>query len=281
MSMTYQSILVHVDHARHASLRMSTAAQLAREFNAHLAGVAMNGIARYIYQDVAMDPTGLILSNLMDAADEAAKGALAQFRGVVKQVGVNGTEERLVNEDAAGGLALQARYADLVVISQTDRDDPVSAALSDLPEYVMLNGARPVLILPYAGAIDAVPKHALVAWDGSVEATHAITGALPLLQKAGNVTIAVINPDKQSFEHGEQPGADIGLWLARHGVKIDVRVENTAMDIGNALLSMVADIGADLLVMGGYGHARFRELLVGGATRTILDAMTVPVLMAH
>lgn len=279
--MSYQSILVHVDHARHAGLRMKIAAQLAREFNAHLAGVAMNGVARYIYQDVAMDPTGMILSNLMDAADEAAKGALAQFRATVQKIGVNGVEERLVNEDAAGGLALQARYADLVVISQTDRDDPVAAAVSDLPEYVMLNSARPVLILPYAGELAAVPKHVLVAWDGSVEATHALTGALPLLRKAANVTVTVINPEKQSFEHGEQPGADIGLWLARHGVKIDVRVENTAMDIGNALLSMVADLGADLLVMGGYGHARFRELLVGGATRTVLDAMTVPVLMAH
>ena len=279
--MTYKSLLVHVDHARHADARITAAAQLARRLDAHLVGAAMNGIARYIYQDVAMDPTGMILSNLMDAADEAARGAVKRFNAVVGQVGVASSESRLVNEDPASGLALQARYADLVVISQTDREDPVSSALSDLPEYVMLNAARPTLILPYAGKLEPLGSHALVAWDGSIEATHALTAGIPLLRAAANVTVAVINPDKQSFDHGEQPGADIALYLARHGIKVDVRVENTAMDIGNALLSLVADVGADLLVMGGYGHARFRELLVGGATRTILDAMTVPVLLSH
>lgn len=279
--MSYKSILVHVDHARGAQARMTAAAQLANAQQAHLVGAAMSGVARYIYQDVAMDPTGTLLSNLMDAADEAAKGALRQFDSVVRQQGVASHEGRQVNEDPAGGLATMARYADLVVISQTDRDDPVSAAVSDLPEYVMLNGARPVLMLPRAGTFPVIGNNALIAWDGSAEATRALTAALPLLRQAANVIVAVINPAQQKFEHGEQPGADIALYLARHGVKVDVRVENTTLDIGNALLSLVADVSADLLVMGGYGHARFRELLVGGATRTVLDSMTVPVLMAH
>jgi len=279
--MTYKSILVHVDHSRAAEARVSAAAQLAIAQQAHLVGAAMNGIARYIYQDVAMDPTGTLLSNIMDATDEAAKGALQKFESIVNRLGVASREGRLVNEDPAGGLALMARYADLLVISQVDRDDPVSSAISDLPEYVMLNSARPVLMLPRAGKFDTIGSNVLVAWDGSIEATHALTAAIPLLQAAREVTVAVINPGSQSFEHGEQPGADIGLYLARHGIKIDVRVENTTLDIGNALLSLLADLGSDLLVMGGYGHARFRELLVGGATRSVLDAMTVPVLMAH
>lgn len=279
--MSYTSILVHVDHSSHAHARMTAAAQLAVDQNAHLAGVAMNGIAGYIYQDVAMDPTGMILSSLMDAADEAAKGATKVFDSIVGNVGVSSYETRLVNEDPASGLALQARYADLVVISQSDRDDPVSSAISDLPEYVMLNSGRPVLLLPRVGKFERIGGQVLVAWDGSVEATHALTGALPLLQKAQAVTVVVINPASQSYDHGEQPGADIGLYLARHGVKVEVRVENTSLDIGNALLSLVADLNVDLLVMGGYGHTRFRELLLGGATRSILDAMTVPVLMAH
>ncbi|MGZ5859093.1 MAG: universal stress protein, partial [Burkholderiaceae bacterium] len=126
-----------------------------------------------------------------------------------------------------------------------------------------------------------VGQNVLVGWDGSMEATRAITNAIPLLKRAKNVTVVLFNPASQSDVHGEQPGADIGLFLARHHIKIDVLQKNTNVDIGNAMLSIAADLQSDLVVMGGYGHTRFREVILGGVTMTILNSMTVPVLMSH
>jgi len=104
---------------------------------------------------------------------------------------------------------------------------------------------------------------------------------MPLLKRAKNVTLVVFNSSARYDVHGEQPGADIALYLARHKVKVEVLSQTTTIDVGNSLLSLSSDLGTDLIVMGGYGHTRFRELLLGGVTKTVLNTMTVPVLMSH
>ena len=114
-----------------------------------------------------------------------------------------------------------------------------------------------------------------------MEATHAVTSAIALLKRAGHVDLVVFNPDPQSEAHGAQPGGDIALYLARHGIQVQVRQQTTGADIGTALLALAADLSSDLIVMGGYGHSRLREIVLGGTTRTVLEAMQVPVLMAH
>jgi nucleotide-binding universal stress UspA family protein len=279
--MSYKTILVHVDQSRHAATRTNIAADIAKAENAHLIGVAMNGISRFLYQDSILDVNKTILAAQIEALNDNANKALNQFDIQAKQTGVLSYERRLVNDEPEGGLALQSRYADLVVMSQMDADDPASSLISDLPQYVVLNCARPVLIIPSSGKFDTVGTNALVAWDGSIEATHAITNAIPMLQRAKKVTIALFNTSSQIDVHGEQPGADIALYLARHHIKVEVMQRTTKSDIGNALLSTAADLQCDLIVMGGYGHTRFREVLLGGVTQTILDSMTIPVLMSH
>jgi nucleotide-binding universal stress UspA family protein len=279
--MSYKTILVHVDQSKHAAERIKIAAEIAVAENAHLIGTAMTGISRFVYQDSALDITGTILSAQIDSLYENANQALENFDAIAKKMGVLSYDKRLVSDEPEGGLALQARYCDLVVVGQTDPDELFSSIVSDLPEYVMLNCARPVLMVPYAGRFAHVGTNALVAWDGSTEATRAITNAIPLLKRARNVTVAVFNPSAQYEVHGEQPGADVALYLARHNIKIDVVQQPTELDVGNALLSMAADMGSDLIVMGGYGHTRFREVLLGGVTSTMLKTMTIPVLMSH
>lgn len=279
--MSYKTILVHVDSSKHAAARITLAAEIALAENAHLIGAAMTGISRFLYQDSAIDISSTVVALQMEASNESANQMLAQFDSIAKQLGVLSYEKRLINDEPAGGLALQARYSDLVVVSQTDLDEPAPSLVSDLPEYVMLNCARPVLILPYAGQHSHVGKNVLIAWDGSMEATRAITNAIPLLKRAKNVAVALFNPSSQTDAHGEQPGADIALFLARHNIKADVVQRNTGNDIGDAILTMVADLQSDLIVMGGYGHTRFREVILGGVTMTILNSMTVPVLMSH
>jgi nucleotide-binding universal stress UspA family protein len=138
-----------------------------------------------------------------------------------------------------------------------------------------------VLIVPYAGVAVEIGKRALVAWNESAEAAKAIAGALPLLKRAATVEVAMFDPERRTAGDERKPDADIVAYLARHGVKADVRRESTSLDAGNALLNLAAILGSDLLVMGCYGHSRMREILLGGASRTMLQSMTIPVLMAH
>jgi nucleotide-binding universal stress UspA family protein len=279
--MSYKTILVHVDESNHAATRIRTAAKIALAENAHLIGAAMTGISRFIYQDTALGMSGGLVAAHIDALYEQANRALDNFERIVKSLGVLSYEMRLVTDDPDGGLSLQARYADLVVVSQSDSYDSVSRVVSDLPEYVMLNCGHPVLIVPYAGHFEQIGINVLIAWDGSIEATRAIAFSIPMLKSAKNVVVAVFNPSAQYDVHGEQPGADIALYLARHNINVKVAQQSTELDIGNALLSLVADEGSDMIVMGGYGHTRFREVLLGGVTKTILKTMTVPILMTH
>jgi nucleotide-binding universal stress UspA family protein len=137
-----------------------------------------------------------------------------------------------------------------------------------------------VLIVPRYGVFGTVGERVLIAWNGSREATRAAHDALPLLKRATKVTVLSIDPDHDSQRR--VPSADITLHLARHGVAAEAD-STVALDIavGDVLLSRAADLGADLIVMGGYGHSRVREMVLGGATRHLLQHMTVPVLMSH
>lgn len=276
--MAYKTILVHADRSPHAPQRIRVAAELALAFEAHLVGSAMTGIPRFLYQDAGMALAGTVIDAELDSLYKQAEAALDGFEQEARKTGLASIERRLLTDDPGGGLALQARYADLVVVSQADRADPVARTTADLPEYVMLNSGRPVLLVPHGRRIETGWKRIVVAWDAGLEATRAITGALPLLQRAEQVTLVVLNPN---WRHGEQPGADMGLYLARHGVRCVVESRDTEEDDGIALLEMAEEASADCLVLGGYGHARFRELLLGGVTDTVLRRMTLPVLMAH
>ncbi|MDB5917027.1 MAG: Universal stress protein [Massilia sp.] len=279
--MSYKTILVHVDGSRHAEARIALAVRLAADHGAHLVGAAMTGVSRFIFQGANVDVARTVLAGQLDVLVGQANDALARFEAIAGTVDGLSFEPRLVDDDAGDGLALQARYADLVVLSQFDPDDPVARVDPDLPAYVMLNSAGPVLMVPVIKAPAAAGSHVLVAWDESLQASRAVANALPLLRHAASVTVALFNPDAP----GRLAGADIALYLARHGVNVVVRREDnekgSGADVGSALLSLGPDVGADLLVMGGYGHTRFREVLLGGVTQTVLKTMTIPVLMSH
>ena len=279
--MTYKTILVHVDQSRHAPQRIRIAAELALRDNAHLTGVAMTGISRYLLDGDAANQREPMLVTHLDYLGKQAEQALARYEEAVRRMGVLSWERRLIDDEPAGGLSLEARYADLVVVSQIDTREALPGIMSDFPEYVVMNAGRPVLLVPYAGEFPHVGRKVLLAWDGSMEASRAINGAMPMLRQAQEVKVVVFNAEEQVNVHGQQPGADLALYLARHGVKVDVLQETTEQDSGNALPSLAADVNADLLVMGCYAHSRFREMLLGGATRTVLDSMTLPVLMSH
>ncbi|MGK5008183.1 universal stress protein [Janthinobacterium sp. MDB2-8] len=170
----------------------------------------------------------------------------------------------------------------------------IGAAMTGMSRFYLENN-RGMRGAAAATQISALHRHAqaaldqftevnstvVVAWDGSMEATRAIGHSLPLLRAARLVVLALLHPPTGHAQPARHPGADIAAYLSRHGVPVEVRQTITTGDIGAALLATAAEVHAGLLVMGGYGHARFREILLGGVTETVLRQMTLPVLMAH
>ena len=186
---------------------------------------------------------------------------------------------------ADGGASVldAARLADLVIAGQPNADDPEALVAGQFLENLVLSAGRPVLVVPYAGSFDTVGARVLLAWDASREATRALADAVPFIKRAERTTIVTIGALGGECPPGRLPGAEIASVVARHGNHVDVdEIETTAgSSVADVLLSRAADMGADLIVMGCYGHARWRELVIGGASRAILESMTVPVLMSH
>jgi nucleotide-binding universal stress UspA family protein len=281
--MAYKDLLVVLGADAAGGRRIDIAAALAERFAAHLIGMYPLALSadprRFGYYDpAAFDPIYRDLEQRLEAEAEQVREAFehaAALRGV-------SAEWRAVRDFAEADPAMHARYVDLTVLGQLDPDRPLAQALQPAPETIALAAGRPVLVVPYAGHFPTIGKRALIGWNASREATRAVNDAMPLLSTADTVTVLVIDPHEGPRAHGEVPGADISLHLARHGVKANVeRTVAGDISVGDALLSRAADLAADLLVVGAYGHSRVRELLLGGATRSILQTMTLPVLMSH
>ena len=278
--MAFKDMLVHVNGSKHCGQRLEVAIHLARTFDAHLAGLYTAPelyLPLYIEAQLAPPLLELQRTRLGEARDRAK----ADFEERMRKAGI-AAEWREVEGESAKMAALHARYADLMVVGQNDPDELLPVSDLDLPERVVLESARPVLMVPDAGSFPTLGQRVLVAWNASLQATRAVNDALPLLAQAGKVTIMAVNPAGGSRGHGEVPGADIALHLARHGVKAEAtHVYADDIEVGDMILSRAADFSADLIVMGAYGHARLREIVLGGATRSLLEHMTVPVFMSH
>lgn len=276
--MSYRTIIVHADLSAHAPQRIEVAARLARAEGAHLLGAAMTGISRFAYPAGRDALAKTVLGSYVDVLYDHANKALAQFDAAARALGVTDISQRLLDDDPAGALLQLAPCCDLIVLGQTDPGEPASSA-TGVPELVLLNCARPVLVIPYSGGAARLNGRALAAWDGNIEATRALTCAIPLLRRAADVAIAQFRPAQP--EAPRVAGADLVAWLARHGVSARLLQVDADIHAGDALLRLAADEQSELLVMGAYGHTRFREHLLGGVTATVLRSMTVPVLMAH
>ncbi len=285
--MVYKTILVQVDGSKGWEARLSCAAQLATLFSGHLVGVhakPLPYVPPLAYEAVPTD----FIEQQRKAADISAVTAERNFRAVTDKLALPSPAEwRCEDGNLDRVIAKHARYADLVVISQTQPEEP-DASLVELPGDLLLAAGRPILLVPY----NSTPKfsvslnHVLVAWDGGREAARAITDAMPLLVKAKKTSILAINPEQNPWfgepVHGQEPCADMAQYLARHGVKAEAaHIQAKDIGVANALLSRAADLSCDLLVMGGYGRSRLREQILGGTTQSILKQLTLPVLMSH
>ena len=272
--MAIKDILVHCGNDRRVAARLELALALAEAHDAHLTGVHV--LTRPVLP-------GYVEMSIGDEVLERHYRELRQLAGRAREA----FEQRAARSGVANGwllleggaeeaLTLAARHTDLLVLGQGEDDDPGS--LLELPDSLILAAGRPVLVVPYAGEHGAAGKRIMVAWNGSREAARAVGDAMPLLVKAAAVTVFSTNPEGSD----RVPGGDIATHMARHGVKVEAtHTVAHDIDVGDVLLSALSDRSIDLLVMGGYGHSRTREVILGGVTRHILGAMTVPVLFSH
>lgn len=255
------------------------AISIAETFGAHVTGIAFS------FEPV-IPPTimGGIPASFIDSQraenEQAAAAAIAKFDAAAKRAGVS-FETRAVTAglaSAADRFGAMVRRFDLAVIGQADPDKSAPEEL--IVEGALFGSGRPVVVVPYIQKSGVRLDRVIIAWDASRNAARAVADAMPFLRKAKAIEVVIVASERPKSD--EVPGADIGHHLARHGLKVEVkRIVAAGTGVADTLLSHAADTSADFIVMGGYGHSRLREFILGGATRGILSSMTVPALMSH
>lgn len=278
--MSLKTILVHIDDTEQCAHRLNVAIQLALDASAHLVGI-------YLVPGTELPPSvaSLLPSDFVDVRQrqmgEAQHKAEQRFRTSASSAGLPRVEWRAPAGPLVAAAAEHGRCADLFVLGQRNPDDATAFA-DELIFTTLLGTGRPVLIVPHIGVRATPGQNVLVAWDCGREAARAVADALPLLVRAKQVGVVTYTSDDDASANAALSTARLRDWLQDHGIAARVNGhEPAAGAIGESLLSLAADRGSDLIVMGGYGHTRLREFVLGGVTQTILASMTVPVLMSH
>ncbi|MDZ5456774.1 universal stress protein [Azohydromonas lata] len=266
------SILVHVDALPRSRMRLELAQTLAQRLDA--AVQALYAVMPTVLEETTpFADNGVFMPGMLET--DFQRRDLA--RALVDAAQGDGTHVRWAELSPLHalypGFVHECFHHDLVVLGQYDGSDPAGAGVPpDFVPSVVVDSGKPVLVVPWAGDFDDVGHRVLIAWKPTREATRALSAVLPLLQPGATVHVAGWDCDPE----------EIRLFLLRHGIEATCSRERAAeVRVGEDVLSRAADLNADLLVMGCYGHTRARELLLGGATRTVLTSMTLPVLMAH
>jgi nucleotide-binding universal stress UspA family protein len=274
-----KDIVVNLGVGEKASPAGDYAVSVAAAFNAHLAGIA------FLYDPIVpVSGAGYIPAEVIETQERdneaATKAALARFTAASARAGV--TAEPLTLSASFAGVGEQfgriARRFDLSIVGQAEPE--TSGVEEIIAESALFESGRPVIIVPYIQKGPLKLDRVMVCWDGSRAATRAIADAMPLLHRSRHVEVVIVANERG--KNDEIEGADMGAHLARHGLNVEVnRTALGDIDVADVILSHAADAGSDFIVMGGYGHSRLREFVLGGVTRSIMRSMTAPVLMSH
>ena len=281
--MSLRDILVVLDPPATADPQLTLALDLAVRHGARITGFCPLDLIEAPRAALALAGYSEALLAEQDQPDPPIPPTRSEavFRAALGERGVEGNWIGGM-ADPPGGLIRLAHHADLVVFRQPDPANPRAGRQEELIEQVLLQSGRPLLLIPYAGQFDGFGRNVLIAWTETRESARAVHDALPLLAEARQVTALTVMPPAAAVVDAPPPAAELARHLQRHGIPATA-LRSVTEDIpdADALLSYICDIGADLLVMGGYGHSPLRERLRGGVTRSLLRHMTVPVLMSH
>ena len=284
--MSYKTIVVVLNDAGRTQQLLEASSTIARQSDAHLIGLYILPAAK-IYSDVGMLAAPMVFEGYRDLFKSKLEEVRKLFEARVKQDRLK-VEWRTVDSnypDIAESAIVHSRSADLVITSQIDYG-PDGNIERDFVVRLILESGRPVLVIPKKGRFaprgEGIAEKAVIGINGTKESSRAMFDALPLLRLVKETRLVWVDPYRQRSEAGEIPGAEEAAVLARHGIRAVAEPMMTdGRDAGEALLMRANDLGADLLVMGAYAHSRMREFVFGGATRHVLEHMTIPVLMSH
>ncbi len=273
-----KDLAVHLTGSDEDKVRLAHAGALAERLEAHVTGLHVNRLPEVLGLTEAAGSA--YLDALLREGEAQARKVDALLRPQMAALGVPHDLRRLdaFASEAGNALAREVRLSDLF-IGTRPYGDP--AAQSAVEEAVLFRSARPCLFLPPKHDAPARYDTVFVAWNDSRESARALADSLPLLELAKTVIVGLAEDGTPAEQRGEEPGADVGRYLSRHGIGAEIRMIEGWGDESAALLNEARRLGADLIVMGGYGHSRFREFVLGGATRHMLEHADVPVLMAH
>jgi len=279
--MDYRSLLVHIDDSDQSDVRLDIAARLARKLDAELAGAYLVPTRELTPFTSAMLPDAMVQQRLHESGDAQARAEL-RFRAAAEREGLMAVDWSAPAGPPIDAAISHARYSDMTILGQAQPTEAHAAFANDLVRSVLMSSGRPVLIVPHAGEFASIGETVVIAWKEARESARAVADALPFLERARKVVVVSISAPRDESVRETLSDAGIAAFLARHGVAAEVRHEVAEdIDAGNLLLSRAADLEADLIVMGAYSRPRLSEFVLGGVTRVMLQAMTVPVLMSH
>jgi nucleotide-binding universal stress UspA family protein len=276
-----KDVVVNLEHLASRDPARDFAISVAVTFDAHVAGVAFAYDPDFLVA-IAPEMPPDVTSQIVDESEKSALAAIDRFDEAARRSMVS-AEHRLIKSTwiaAPDVLSDLARRFDVSVFMQSDQDNGIDN--DDMIETALFDSGRPVMVVPYIQKDGLKLDHLVCCWDGSRAAARAINDALPLLEKASAVDLLIVLNEKTRSGQNEVRGAEMARHLARHNVKVGIEsIPAADVDVTNTILSYVADNSGTLIVMGGYGHARLRELILGGVTHDMLESMTVPVFMSH
>lgn len=279
--MTYKTIFTALSEPEQADWILAQAADFAAALDAHLEVLTV-GVDRSQTGYYYAGANAMILHEAISRATEEAETLEAAVEKALKGAPLLWGQTSVVAAlaDLTRPVAMRARYSDIAVMP-TPYGEAAPAEQEILTEALLFQARLPVLVLPKKTVAPVKPGTVILAWNDSIEAMTAFRAALPLLKAAKRVCVTVIDPPVHGPDRSD-PGGAVSQYLSRHGVKVEVDVLSRSLPrVSDVLMRQTADENADLLVMGAYGHSRFREAILGGATRDMLEGATVPVLMAH
>jgi len=279
--MSYKTILLSLNDLARNPVLLDGAAKLARDLDAHLQGLYVVP-AIEIFAGIGFEP--IVFEEKRDLFRKAERSVRASFEAVLEESDIRGAFEAVESSgpDITNHVIDRARRSDITIVSQPGKEGGLSVADRGFVERIVLSSGRPTIVVPRTGKASLSADLIIVGWSGTREAARAAFDSLPLLKRASKVQVLSVDPEKTSSYERGVPDTDLATVLSRHGIDaVFEPISAGGREAGDVLLDKVADSGAELLVMGAYGHSRISEMILGGATRTVLAGMSCPVLFSH
>ena len=279
--MDFKNLLLHLDHSSGCQNRLEITFALAKKHDALITGLFVVPdyvVPSYVEAQISVD----LITDVTEKALARASETLSGYQKMADEAGVR-MDAHVVEGQVIPILREHSKYSDLLLLGQDQPDDPDNASYG-LADALLFEGACACMVVPHSGKLSLPGKRILLTWNASRESARALREAIPLLKSAETVVVLSSEPDDSDAEiaRGHPHADELARYLESHGIEsVSSGISDMDISASDAILGQAAEMNADLIVMGAYGHARLREIILGGVTRDLLKQSPVPLLLAH